>query len=231
VYELCIFNLALGVIVTLENILWTILVFIWPRSLRNVYQVWLWILDLFFNETHWTFVILIVADFELAMLWWAMCTCAHLVMKKLEEGRKDNNFSWSSVPLVWEIAFFSTCCRMDQFFEWVSSVWWRNTFLFTCQCKCAGRNSNVGEKKLLNPFLIHQNYTWGIKKQWETWWLCVRFCCWILNLAPVSRFKISRVFLVWFVIVEMSTSTIGTKLPEQAKWTKTNPISNAQITM
>jgi hypothetical protein len=57
-----------------------------------------------------------------------------------------------------------------------------------------------------------------------------------LNLAPVSRFKISREFLVWFglvwfVIVEMSTSTIGTKLPEQAKWTKTNPISNAQITM
>jgi hypothetical protein len=57
-----------------------------------------------------------------------------------------------------------------------------------------------------------------------------------LNLAPFSRFKISKDFLVWFglvwfVIVEMSTSTIGTKLPEQAKWTKTNPISSAQIAM
>ncbi len=66
-------------------------------------------------------------------------------------------------------------------------------------------SSNVQEeiqmlvkKNSKNPFLIDQNYTWGIQKQWETWWLCVRLCCWILNLAPVSRFKISRVFLVWF---------------------------------
>jgi hypothetical protein len=34
--------------------------------------------------------------FELAMLWWAMYMCS-LVMKKLEEGRKDSNFSWICV--------------------------------------------------------------------------------------------------------------------------------------
>jgi hypothetical protein len=57
----------------------------------------------------------------------------------------------------------------------------------------------------------------------------------LLNLEPGTCFKVQNIKkcfgLVWFVIVEMSTSTIGTKLPEQAKWTKTNPISNAQITM
>jgi hypothetical protein len=62
----------------------------------------------------------------------------------------------------------------------------------------------------------------------------------LLNLEPDTRFKVQNIkrffgllwfALVCFVIVEMSTSTIGTKLPEQAKWTKTNPISKAQITM
>lgn len=80
--------------------------------------------------------------FELAMLWWAMCTCS-LVMKKVEKTVISHEAASQ---------FFSTCCRMDQF------------------CQDPHEFLQVGEFCLVKEYFSIYMPVQMCRKKFKCWW-------------------------------------------------------------